>query len=164
MEAGLGVGSFSSHPEGRQVSVLVPHRLPPDFQSSLRAAGLRVTPQRRAILQALEAADRPLSVEDIRQRLEENGSGVPTIYRNLQCFVENGWVESILGSDQTMRFVRCRSGHHHHHLQCEVCGRTVEVHTCSVEASLTNLQELSGFRITGHQLLLFGLCPNCQHS
>lgn len=135
---------------------------PPDAMSSLRAAGLRVTPQRRAILQVLEASDRPLSVEDIRQRLEAHGSGVPTIYRNLQRFVENGWAEPILGPDQTMRFVRCRSGSHHHHLQCEACGRTVEVHACGVEASLAHIQGPSGFKVTRHQLQLFGLCPACQ--
>jgi len=135
---------------------------PPDFMPTLRAAGLRVTPQRRAILQVLEGSDRPLSVEDIRQRLEAHGSGVPTIYRNLQCFVEKGWAEPILGPDQTMRFVRCHSDHHHHHLQCEACGRTVEVHTCDVEASLAKLRDISGFKVTRHQLLLFGLCPDCQ--
>ena len=131
--------------------------------SSLRAAGLRVTPQRRAILQVLEASDRPLSVEDIRQRLEQHGSGIPTIYRNLQCFVENGWAEPIMGPDHTMRFVRCRSNCHHHHLQCEACGRTVEIHSCGVEESLANLQEPSGFKVTRHHLQLFGLCPDCQN-
>ncbi len=130
--------------------------------SSLRAAGLRVTPQRRAILQVLEDSDRPLSVEDIRQRLEQHGSGIPTIYRNLQCFVAMGWAESILGTDQTMRFVRCRSGCHHHHLQCETCGRTVEVEACGVEASLAGIQAPSGFKVTRHHLQLFGLCPDCQ--
>ena len=130
--------------------------------SSLRAAGLRVTPQRRAILQALEASDRPLSVEDIRQRLEQHGSGVPTIYRNLQNFVAMGWAEPILGPDQIMRFVRCRSSCPHHHLQCEGCGRTVEVETCGVEASLAGLQGASGFKVTRHHLQLFGLCPDCQ--
>lgn len=135
---------------------------PDDFMPTLRAAGLRVTPQRRAILQALEASDRPLSVDDIRQRLEAHSSGVPTIYRNLQCFVEKGWAEPIVGADQTMRFVRCRSNAHHHHLQCEACGRTVEVQSCEVEASLAKLQEISGFKVTRHQLQLFGLCPDCQ--
>ena len=127
--------------------------------SPLRAAGLRVTPQRRAILEILEASDRPLSVEDIRQRLGERGSGVPTIYRNLQRFVEKAWAEPILGPDQTMRFVRCRSGGHHHHLQCEACGRTVEVQACGVE---TSLHAPSGFKVTRHHLQLFGLCPDCQ--
>jgi len=128
---------------------------------SLRAVGLKATPQRRAILKVLEASERPLSVEDIRQQLGGR-SGIPTIYRNLQCFVEQGWAESLAGADQIMRFVRCHSTGHHHHIQCEVCGRTAEVQTCAVEASLATLGRPAGFHVTRHQLALFGLCPECQ--
>jgi Fe2+ or Zn2+ uptake regulation protein len=110
----------------------------------------------------LDASERPLAVEEIRQALDHRSSGIPTIYRNLQCFVDKGWAEPILGPDQIMRFVRCRTSGHHHHLQCEGCGRTVEVQACGVEAGLATLREPSGFKVTRHQLLLFGLCPDCQ--
>jgi len=123
---------------------------------------MKATPQRCAILHVLDSSDRPLSVEDIRQELGDE-SGVPTIYRNLQSFVDQGWAESLVGVDQVMRFVRCHSTGHHHHLQCEGCGRTVEVQTCAVEASLAALGQPAGFRVTRHQLALYGLCPECQH-
>lgn len=129
---------------------------------SLRAAGMRQTPQREGILRVLKDSDRPLTVEEIWERMPERRSGLPTVYRNLERFVREGWAESILGPDQVMRFVRCDSRHHHHHLQCERCGRTAEVDACGLEASLTELAKLSGFRITRHQLMLFGLCPVCR--
>ncbi len=94
--------------------------------------------------------------------MPERRSGLPTVYRNLERFVQEGWAESILGTDQIMRFVRCDSRHHHHHLQCERCGRTAEVDACGLEDSLRNLESISGFRITRHQLLLFGLCGACR--
>ena len=134
---------------------------PTDNAVSLRAAGLKSTPQRRAILQVLEASERPLSVEEIRVQLG-GGSGIPTIYRNLQCFVDQGWAESLVGTDLVMRFVRCHSKGHHHHIQCEGCGRSAEVQTCAVEASLATLGRPAGFHLTRHQLALFGLCPECQ--
>ena len=83
---------------------------------SLRAAGMRQTPQREGILQVLKDSDRPLTVEEIWERMPERRSGLPTVYRNLERFVREGWAESILGGDQVMRFVRCDSRHHHHHL------------------------------------------------
>ncbi|HJU83693.1 MAG TPA: Fur family transcriptional regulator [Holophagaceae bacterium] len=129
---------------------------------SLRAAGLRQTPQRERILRVLQDADRPLTVEEIWERMPAPRSGLPTIYRNLERFVQEGWAESIQGADQVMRFVRCESRQHHHHLQCETCGRTAEVDACGIEATLKHLEELSGFSITRHQLLLFGLCPACR--
>ncbi|HWQ08246.1 MAG TPA: transcriptional repressor [Holophaga sp.] len=128
----------------------------------LRDAGFRVTPQRQALLRVLEAADRPLSVEDILARMADASSGIPTIYRNLQQFAEQGWVEALSGPDQVMRFVRCRSLEHHHHVQCERCGRMVEVEGCAIKKALGVLEARCGFRITRHELQLFGLCPRCQ--
>lgn len=129
---------------------------------SLRAVGMRQTPQREGILQVLKNSDRPLTVEEIWERMPERRSGLPTVYRNLERFVREGWAESIMGPDQVMRFVRCDSRHHHHHLQCERCGRTAEVDGCGLDASLIGLEKRSGFRITRHQLTLFGLCPSCR--
>lgn len=123
---------------------------------------MRQTPQREGILRVLNAADRPLTVEEISARMKENSSGLPTIYRNLERFIKEGWAENILGQDQVMRFVRCNSNLHHHHLQCETCGRMVEVDFCGVEDSIRQLELSSGFRMTKHQLSLFGLCTECQ--
>lgn len=128
---------------------------------SLRDAGLKQTPQRQGILRVLRGSDRPLTVEEIWERMDGRRSGLPTIYRNLERFVQEGWAESILGADQVMRFVRCESAHHHHHLQCEACGRMVEVDGCGLDEALVRMSSRSGFRITRHQLVLYGLCPDC---
>lgn len=130
--------------------------------AGLRAAGFRVTPQRQAILRVLEDSDRPLNVEEILGRMSGYRSGIPTVYRNLQQFSEHGWVESIIGPDQVMRFVRCHSTKHHHHLQCDQCGKMVEVEGCAIHKALEDMAGRAGFRITRHQLQLFGLCPECQ--
>lgn len=115
-------------------------------------------------MRVLSESDRPLTVEEIWGRMAEGRSGLPTIYRNLERFVQEGWAEKVLGQDQVMRFVRCSSSHHHHHLQCERCGRMVEVDACGVQDSLKQLEQLSGFRITRHHLSLYGLCVECQSS
>jgi Fur family transcriptional regulator, ferric uptake regulator len=122
---------------------------------------MRQTPQRERILRVLKDSDRPLTVEEIWERMPEKRSGLPTVYRNLERFVREGWAESILDANQVMRFIRCDSQHHHHHLQCERCGRTAEVDACGLEESLQKLESLSGFKITRHQLMLFGLCSAC---
>jgi Fe2+ or Zn2+ uptake regulation protein len=94
--------------------------------------------------------------------MAQQQSGLPTVYRNLERFVQEGWVESILGQDQVMRFVRCCSAGHHHHLSCEQCGRMVEVDVCGIESSLQGMEKSSGFRVTRHELNVFGICPQCQ--
>jgi Fe2+ or Zn2+ uptake regulation protein len=133
-----------------------------DQPSPLRVAGLRQTPQRQGILRALEGSEKPLTVEEIWRAMAESRSGIPTVYRNLERFVQEGWVEPLLGADQVVRYARCHSSKHHHHLQCERCGRTVEVGACGLHAVEKAMEERTGYRITRHQLQLFGLCPSCQ--
>ena len=123
---------------------------------------MRQTPQREGILRVLRDSDRPLTVEEIWERMPERRSGLPTVYRNLERFVQEGWAESLVGLDQVMRFVRCDSPHHHHHLLCESCGRTAEVDGCGFESALAELERRSGFSITRHQLMLFGRCATCR--
>lgn len=129
---------------------------------SLKAAGLRQTVQRQGLLRVLQDSDRPLTVEEIWERMPERGSGLPTVYRNLERFVREGWAEGLLGPDQVMRFVRCASRSHHHHVQCEGCGRTAEVDACGLETTLQAWESASGFTITRHQLTLFGFCGACR--
>ncbi len=132
--------------------------------ASLKAAGLKRTAPREALLQVLENSDRPLRVEEIRQALAEPRPGVPTLYRNLQRFVDEGWVEVLAGPDQAWRYVRCLSQEHHHHIQCQSCGRMGEVEGCGLESALQDLEARSGFQILHHQLTLHGLCPDCQRN
>jgi len=129
---------------------------------SFQAAGLRKTRPREAILAVLGAADRPLSAEEIWRRMPGRRSGLPTVYRNLERFVAEGWAEGFQGKDQVMRYVRCLSRGHHHHVQCEACGRVSEIEGCGLEAALELLQQRSGFQLTRHELQLFGLCPACR--
>jgi Fe2+ or Zn2+ uptake regulation protein len=136
-------------------------RQAPTQTPSLRAAGMRQTPQREAILRVLQASDRPMTVDEIWSAMDHQRSGVPTVYRNLERFVQEGWVESLFGQDQVMRFVRCHSAHHHHHLSCEQCGRMVEVDICGIEPSLAGMEKSTGFRVTRHELNVFGVCPDC---
>lgn len=134
-----------------------------DATNPLRAAGLRTTPQRQSILRVLEASDRPLTVDEIWKGMAEGRSGIPTVYRNLERFVQEGWIEPLLGTDQVVRYTRCQCAGHHHHLQCESCGRAVEVGACGLDTHLKHLEKSTGFRITRHQLLLFGLCESCRN-
>ncbi len=137
---------------------------PTQEPTPLQAAGLKRTPQRQAILATLEAADRPLTVEEIRQGMGDTSSGIPTIYRNLQRFVAEGWIEVLPSPDQVQRYVRCRSIGHHHHILCEGCGCVAEVEGCGLEAALADYERQSGFRLRHHQLTLTGLCPRCQET
>ena len=51
------------------------------------------------------------------------------------------------------------SGHaHHHHFQCEACGRVFDVHACP--GDLSGMAP-AGFQVHHHELTLYGQCADC---
>ncbi len=96
------------------------------YQERLRAAGLRSTSPRVAVLRELESATSPLSHADLVEVLGEEGYDRVTLYRNLTDLTEAGLVvRSDLG-DHVWRFElkreeRSHTGTHPH-FTCTDCG------------------------------------------
>ena len=90
--------------------------------SVLREKGLRITEQRKAILEVLSKADSPISAEENHAMLVASQCDLVTVYRSLEQFVKAGVVE--LGVRENGTKVYCFGhGHgHHHHLTCRMCG------------------------------------------
>ena len=135
----------------------------------LRRVGQRYTTGRRAMVDALVAAGRPVTIGD----LLVNGPGLPqsTAYRNLSVLEQAGVVLRIRGADEFARFELSEElTGHHHHLVCVACG-AIEDFSPSVrfERSLANLIDSvagapAGFRPHDHRLDLLGTCANCAPS
>jgi Fur family ferric uptake transcriptional regulator len=51
---------------------------------------------------------------------------------------------------------------HGHHLICLSCNQVVEFDGCDLDALFKSVARKTGFRIEGHWLEAFGLCPKCQ--
>jgi Fe2+ or Zn2+ uptake regulation protein len=132
----------------------------------LAAAGQRYTPSRRALVDALAGADRPLSMPDIlaRAHLVPQSSA----YRNLTVLAEARVVRRILGADDTGRFELAEdlSGHHHH-LVCASCGTVADVaasprlERALAEASRAAADD-AGFEVREHRFDLVGRCADCR--
>ncbi|HWM08978.1 MAG TPA: transcriptional repressor, partial [Solirubrobacteraceae bacterium] len=83
------------------VIVTVPHRTSPIAATSvetavhvLRARGLRVSAARRLVIEALFAAERPLTADEVAAGLEGwlPSSDLASVYRNLDTLEEIGLV------------------------------------------------------------------------
>lgn len=123
----------------------------------------RLTPQRRAVLDALRAAnDHPTAYEVFeRVRRVSPGIGPATVYRSLALLVESGQaLELALGDGASARYDA--NVKRHDHLVCHRCGRTVDVNTPVAARTVANLEQSSGFVLTGYDLQFRGVCPNCQ--
>ena len=119
----------------------------------------RHTRQRDAITQALKDADRPLSPLEIQQLAARHkpGIGVATIYRNINALKEEGHLLLVDVPGQPPRY-ELAGKDHHHHFHCRKCDRVYEMHGCPGP-----LEKLAprGFKVEGHELMLYGLCKAC---
>ena len=128
---------------------------------TLRAAGLRVTTQRRAILTWL--GEHPHSTADAigAGGREQFGSvSTQTVYDVLGACTDAGLLRRIEPAGHSARFER-RVGDNHHHLVCRRCGRTEDV-DCVVGARpcLTPVDE-QGFTLEEAEVVFWGVCPAC---
>ncbi len=124
---------------------------------------LRLTPQRRAVLEVLRTAhDHPTAAEVYaRVRAVAPGIGAATVYRALGLLVRAGYaLELSLGNGVAARYDANVA--RHDHAVCDRCGRAADI-DLPVPAELVNaLSRRTGFAITGYDLQFRGLCPACQ--
>lgn len=137
--------------------------------SALAPRELRLTAHRRAVLAALEAAERPLTVDEVVAR-----SGVPvsTAYRNLAELADAGVVARVAGAvgasgGDRHELAEPFSQRHHHHLVCTECGLVTDFDPSGelerlIEIEVAELLARSGFEITHHVFDAHGRCRSCR--
>jgi Fur family ferric uptake transcriptional regulator len=123
----------------------------------------RMTAQRAAIVRAAATMECAFTVDDLvgSARIGDPTLGVATVYRAVSALEKSGWLERVGERSGSALYARCSAGdHHHHHLICTGCGR-LEPADCPVESIVLGAEKASGFVVTGHEVTLWGLCPDC---
>ncbi len=93
------------------------------FREKLKEAGLKVTPQRIAIFEAVVALKNHPTAENIIDYIKINhpNISVGTVYKVLHSLVENGLLNKVKNDTDTMRYDAIL--HQHHHLYCTATKR-----------------------------------------
>jgi Fur family transcriptional regulator, ferric uptake regulator len=132
-------------------------------RDTLRGAGLRVTPQRVAVMETLsDAGGHHLSADDVWQRLSAGGSSMDrsTAYRVLADLADAGLLTQVRLEDGVARFEM--QGVAHHHAVCVVCGSTQDVPADAVGPLSATLARRTGFRVSLREpLMVRGTCRDC---
>jgi len=120
----------------------------------------RNTSQRRAIRRVFEDSDRPLSTQEVLEGAQQHkpGMGIATVYRTLKLLLDEGWLKTVVLPGMPPRYEMAERDPHHH-FYCRACGRAFEV-KCS--RALLDGVVPDGFAVDGHDLVLYGTCPDCQ--
>jgi len=130
-----------------------------DLGQMLHVGGLRLTRQRRAILEVLQRTDEHPDAtwiyEQVRRDIPHVSLG--TVYRNLGVLEDQGLV-------RVLRYGRFRryDGNlsRHYHLACLGCG---VVHDLGLpwQEDLKQQVEEEGYQVVYHRLEFYGYCPTC---
>lgn len=133
--------------------------------AELAARGLRLTRQRRAVVDAVAASDACLSPLEVFHAARHGcpDLGLTTVYRTLELLDEVGALRRIHSPDGCERLVPATTAHGHS-VVCGVCGRATEFTACDMTEVVAAARRETGYRITEHFLQLSGVCADCRAS
>jgi Fur family transcriptional regulator, stress-responsive regulator len=129
--------------------------------ASLRAAGLRVTATRLAVLGAVREGDH-LLVDEIaaRARLRLGSVSTQAVYDVLHALTSAGLARRIEPAGSPARF-EGRVGDNHHHLICRSCGAVSDVDCAAGHAPCLHPVDAGGFDVEEAEVIYWGQCPTC---
>ncbi len=129
-------------------------------EEKMREAGLRVTPQRRAVWSAFgDGEDGHLATDEVFARARR---GLPelsraTVYNTLAAFVEAGMLQAVESRGAVLYDPNPDPSHQH--FRCRLCDGLYDVHVDGVEGLRISGED--AFVVDGKTVLLRGLCPSC---
>lgn len=134
---------------------------------SLHDHGLRLTPQRRLVLEILEGMDQHLDAEGIWQCAQQQDEDInlATVYRSLNVLTEIGLVQiSYLGEGQKRAFYETVAKPDHLHFTCNQCGNVLELDSQAFNQVQRELERQYTLAIQTVHLKFEGLCSECARS
>jgi Fur family ferric uptake transcriptional regulator len=139
----------------------LPFRDIEDVAAALRRDGGRLTAARRLVLEALFAADGPVSVEQIATGAGGRTPIEPTsVYRNLEKLEELGVVRHVhLGHGPGLYTLA--GAVEREYLVCEDCGRVTVADPARLERVRAVIREDLGYEARFGHFPMHGLCPEC---
>lgn len=132
-----------------------------DYQEMLRAAALRVTRPRVAVLRAVRAHPHAVTdsiIDAVRRDLPKVSH--QAVYDSLHALTAAGLVRRIQPSGSVARY-ELRVGDNHHHIVCRVCGAVADVDCAVGEAPCLTASDDHGFSIDEAEVIYWGRCPDC---
>ncbi len=144
---------YSTRLVPRHPTTAAPLRLPDD---------VRLTPQRRAVLDAIEGWEGSFTIVELYDRARQSFPrlALATAYRTVELLRREGTVKP-LATAEGATYIRCHAGHHHH-LICRVCGAVEDTELCAAP-SRSELQRRHGFAADSHEVDIYGTCARCAH-
>ncbi|TZE81029.1 Fur family transcriptional regulator [Calorimonas adulescens] len=134
-----------------------------DIEKSFREKGVRLTHQRRVLIDTLRDAHRAMTAQELYReaRMAWPHINFSTIYRNIETLKSVGLICEMTDGIGNTLFAYRDEEEHHHHLVCKGCGKTISFDSCPL-IELKQVLDETGFMPTGHRFEVYGYCKECR--
>lgn len=126
------------------------------LEKNLRENNGRLTKGKKAFFEVFSDEKVVLSMEELIDILSDK-MNVSTIYRNVEKFIEYGFLKRINISGEN--FYTRSANSHKHFIICKSCHRKDELDFCPVDG-FDN--KFFGYDVTEHNFELIGICKQCK--
>mgnify|MGYP001250404763 CR=1 FL=1 len=130
----------------------------------LKQQGLRLTPQREAILNAFIENEGHLEIEELFKlaKAKDASIGIATVYRTVNILTTCGLARVNSLPNGKRFYERLYRQGHHDHLVCNTCGKIVEFEHPLIEQFQEEIAIDHNFMLQNHQMSLYGTCSSCK--
>ena len=135
------------------------------LQNALRQRGIRLTRQRRVILQVMDAAEQHLDVDQILDRAQKISPEVHlvTVYRTIDLLKKEGLIDELdllhLRGDR--HYYETHGPRDHIHVACLRCGKVREFESRLYEQLKDQIARDCDIRVTVSRTEVGGICNDC---
>jgi Fur family ferric uptake transcriptional regulator len=136
------------------------------FHEYLSAHNLRMTPERRSVLDVILSREGHFDAEELLVFLRRKQKPVSraTLYRTLDHLRGAGLVKMHRFGRGHALYERSYGRSHHDHMVCDGCGQVIEFVNDEIERLQEEVCRQHGFHSTNHVMQIFGLCRDCQET
>lgn len=137
------------------------------FEEYLQSKGQRQTKPRKFLVERVFAQHAHFDADELIEKLPRRGEpdyvSAATVYRSLREFVDAGLLNAFQLDGRTV--YELDYGYpQHDHLYCTRCRKLIEFQSDAIKESCTAEAAEHGFRVTGHRLIVHGVCRECTGS
>ena len=137
------------------------------FEEYLQSRGMRNTDQRRLLVEHVFSSHDHFDADTLLEQLPRKGEdgyvSRPTVYRTLSEFVDAGLLRKF-ELDGRAVYEHDYGYPQHDHLYCSHCQQLFEFKSDELIQLRDRVARDHGFRVTGHRLIITGICEDCRRS
>jgi len=137
----------------------------------LRQNQIKTTRVRLKVLNVLIKSDIALSHHEIAETLDDEVIDKVTLYRTLKLFESKKLVHKVATKDRNWQYAICLQksnvitiNRSHAHFICDACDKIFCMPETKTDLAISKISYPDNFMITGKELRLHGLCPECQNT